>query len=453
MFKLNNRSVIAVLLIALVPRLALMLAVLIQNPDGIWVYDSYGYWQIGYNLVTHGSYSMSHEGTLLPDAFRTPLYPLLMGFFQLTGTGTYGMLFLQLILSSFTAVITYHTAQRILDRRAALIAGLIIALDIPSIVFTGLILTEPVFTFLFAASLYQTVKYIQEKDTRYLSLAALLHALAMLCRPIAVFTFIIFLIGILASVPSLRRKLRNGLLYSFITLLAVSPWLVRNKIVFDSFFLSTAGAHVLHNYHTADILGRKYNVDFGEAQVKLRLHSFENFKGNALAQPVQYADYCRDKALSIIRDNKSTFIRQHAINVFSLACKPVRGYLDNMLGYTHGYQTISGTEFPVSGKTVRIFEELSSKVSYIAVIIQILFLIIIYTGVLLCLWSWRKYNRVIILMLLLLFAYFLNATVPPFTDARLRVPVMPVIAMLSAAGLAKLSRHSSNKAKLIRSQE
>lgn len=453
MFKLNCKSAIAVLLIAFALRLALMIVVLIQNPDGIWVYDSYGYWQIGYNVVTHGIYSMNYEPPLVPDVFRTPVYPLLMGFFHYTGAGSYGMLVLQLILSSLTALIAFHTARRIFSQRAALIAGLIIALDIPSIIFTSLILTEPVFTFLFSASLYQTVKHLQEKDIRSLSRAALLHGLAMLCRPIATFTFLIFLLIVIISAPSVKRKLKNGVIYFGITLLVLSPWLARNKIVFGSFALSTAGVDVLHNYHAADVLAKRYNIPFNQAQLKLRIHSYDHFKGMGVFMPIEYSRYCRNKAIGIIRRNKTIFIRQHAYNVFSIMTKPARGYIDQMLGFTHGYQSVSGTEFPLTGKTIRLFNELSSKVSFIAVIIQILLLAIIYTGLIRCLWSWKKHNRIILAMFLLLLFYFFNATVPPYSDARLRIPAMPVLAVLGAGGLAMLFHRSSNKSQLNRSQE
>jgi 4-amino-4-deoxy-L-arabinose transferase-like glycosyltransferase len=447
MLSLKHKGVILVFCIALLLRLALIAAVYIKNPDGIWVYDSYSYWQIGHNMVTNGAYSQSFEGELQPDSFRTPLYPLLMAGFQLTGPGSLGMIALQLLLSSLTAVIVYNSAFKLFcSRRAALIAGLIIALDIPSIIFTGLILTETVFTFLFSASVYYMISYLENRSVKLLVSSGIFHSLAMLCRPVALFTFMAFIIIVIISQPGTRSRIKMAVIYCSTTLLLLLPWLVRNQLAFSSVFLSTIDAHVLHNYHASSILSEKYGLSFRDAQVRLRLHSAAFFKGDAVKDEVEYAKYCRKKALDIINNNKGIFLKQHFYNVFSFLFKPARGYVDNMLGYTKGYHTASAKDFPLTQQTYVVMKELSSRFTFLLVIIQVVLMIVVYTGLLAGILAWRKHSgRIQLLMLLLLLAYFVNVTVPPYTDARFRVPAMPLIALISACGLAYFRLRLSRK--------
>lgn len=437
MLRISKRNTLWVLCIALLLRAVLVISVLIKNPDGIWVFDSYGYWQIAYNLVTNGIYSQDYTLPLYPDSLRTPLYPLLMAFFQMTGAGSHGMLFLQVILSSLTAVITANLTLRIFKcSRTAIIAGLIVALDIPSVIFTGLILTETIFTFLFIATIYSLVVHLERKDARSLIGAGTLHALAMLCRPVATITFIIILLVLFFSARQLKAGMKKAAVWCITVLLILSPWLARNKIVFDSFFLSTISSHLLHNYHAASIISEKNAIPFHDAQLALREDAYKTFKRNVMTEADEYAGYCRARAVKIIIDNKSVFIKQHLFGVISLSFKPVRGYIDNMLGYTKGYQSASPSEFPATSKTYRIVKELSSKLSFGLLIVQIFFIVIIYAGLLRgIVWWWKKNDRTILIMLLLIIAYFLNTTVPPFNEARFRVPVMPVIAIISSCGL------------------
>ena len=441
MLKMNIKGAVIVLLIALSLRLLLILSVLLKNHEGIYVYDSYGYWQIGYNVLENGIFSQDHQGTLNPDAFRTPLYPLLLSGLMYIGAGSFGMLLLQLLLSSLTAVIVYNCSRRLFaQKNISLIAGLIIALDIPSIIFTGLILTESIFTFLFAASLYHMIVYLQGKNKSSLIYSGIFHGLAMLCRPVALITFFIFLTIILFSDPSFRTRVKRIFIYGITVLLVLSPWLMRNKVVFNSFFLSRISAHVLHNYHAASILSEKMNITFHDAQVQLRLQSTSSFKGDAVKEPVRYAEHCRQKAIEVIAHNKGIFLKQHAYGVFSLMFKPVRGYIDNMLGYTRGYNRVSTSQFPINTKVYAMMKELSSKLSFTLVIVQAVMIIIIYLGAVKGAISWWKHaNRLMLVMLLLLIAYFLNATVPPFNEGRLRIPAMPLLAIVSAYGLNRFA--------------
>lgn len=443
MLKISKRDTLWVLCIALLLRAVLVISVFVKNPEGIWVFDSYGYWQIAYNLVTNGIYSQDYTLPLYPDSLRTPLYPMLLAGFQLMGAGGYGMLFLQVLLSSLTAVITANLSLKIFKcNRTALIAGLIVAIDIPSIIFTGLILTETVFTFLFIASIFSLVTHLETKDPRSLIWAGALHALAILCRPVAAITFVIILLVLLFSESSSRERIKKAAVWCITVFLILSPWLVRNKMVFDSFFLSTISSHLLHNYHAASIISEKRSIPFHDAQRGLREGTYNAYKGNVMEEADEYADFCRARAVKIISDNKFIFIKQHVFGVVSLSFKPVRGYIDNMLGYTRGYQSASPSEFPATAKSYRIAKELSSTLSFVLMVVQIIFMLTIYAGVLRGIaWWWKRNNRAVLIMLLLIILYFLNTTVPPFNEARFRVPVMPVIAIISSCGLGLFIRY------------
>lgn len=410
-----------------------------KNPDGIWAFDSYSYWQNAYNLFHHGIFSQSYKGTLQPDYFRTPIYPLFLLPF-INSSGGAGIVFFQIILSSLSSLLIALAAFELFkNSRLALIAGLILALDIPSIVFSQLVLTETLFVFLLCVYLYLFILYFTRKRISFLLIGAFVHGLLLLCRPVALFTLAFPLLILLFHYPSVKAKAKYAIIYILVFLFSLLPWLIRNKMQFDHYFISTIGSSVLLNYHAASIVSEKENIPFNLAQTQLRLQAVNEFTGDAVKEPVAFAKVNRQNAFAIIAENKTIFVKQHLGGVFSILFKPVRGYIDNLLGYTKGYHSASASSFPINKYTVRIVKQLSSPISLSLVIYQLVFLGIIYLGFLRGIFIWRQqYNLILLGFFLLLIFYFANITLPPFNEARFRLPLMPFIAIISALGLNKL---------------
>ena len=85
-----RKDLLLLFILTVIPRVILFVAITLKNyPTGFWVYDSYGYAQIAYNLIENGVFSQSYDAPLEADYFRTPLYPLFLLLFQLPGSMAY----------------------------------------------------------------------------------------------------------------------------------------------------------------------------------------------------------------------------------------------------------------------------------------------------------------------------------------------------------------------------
>ena len=150
-----------ILLLALVLRLLWYLFIFFTNPDGFWLYDSYGYWNIAYNVKEYGIFSRDEMEPLLPDYFRTPLYPLLILptiFFDING---YTIPLIQIILDCFTCWLIYKIVIELSKKENyAKLASLTYALHIPAIAFSNFVLTESVFAFLITLFMFALSKIL-----------------------------------------------------------------------------------------------------------------------------------------------------------------------------------------------------------------------------------------------------------------------------------------------------
>ena len=65
-------------MLALVIRVVYGVASVVPHPERAFQPDSFGYDQLAMNIIQYRVFSMSPEPPLVPDDFRTPVYPGLM---------------------------------------------------------------------------------------------------------------------------------------------------------------------------------------------------------------------------------------------------------------------------------------------------------------------------------------------------------------------------------------
>ncbi len=441
---IKKKHLLFILLIAFATRIIYFLAIIIRNPDGIYVYDSNGYWNIAYNLKQYGVFSQSADIPLELDYYRTPLYPIFIFLSELVGPEGFSIIFFQIIVAVLTCYFTYRIAKEITNSNfISSVAAIIVAIDVPSIVMSNLVLTETLFTFLLITCIYYFIRYLKTERTRTLILAAILCGAAILCRPIGF--FLPFFLSLIMMFH-FRNKLRTGFLKTGILLslviMSISPWLIRNKITFNHYFLSVIREHDMQNYQAAAIYAEVNNRSLAESQSILRWKTFKEFKGDAHAQPYEYAKYIESEAMKIAFQNPGLLIKHQAVQFVHFFLKPCRSYLDLQLGNW-------GKGFNAIPKNVSIFDYLfkhTSKLTISIVFFQLAILLISYItlifGVL-----YFKINKHLLYLLLvgLIIFCFANLTLPEVTESRFRVPVVPYIAILSASGIYFLKEKFKKK--------
>ncbi len=236
----NTRwAICALLVIAFVVRLICVLTR--EYTIGV---DGSEYLALGQNIRLHAVYSygaphqwgdrgvLDSTGPFPPTAARAPLYPLMIaGLWWDHQPPLLAIRLAQAVLGSLTVLFVYLTALRVFGPRAALLAGLAIALGPLSSELTTTIVSESLFNFLTSASVWLWSK---QRGV----IAGLLLGAATLTRAIAL--PIVVLIGILAILFKFNRSLHTRIVLA--ALLVVVPWSVRNAITQHSIVpVSTMG--------------------------------------------------------------------------------------------------------------------------------------------------------------------------------------------------------------------
>lgn len=223
--------------------------------------DRDAYIAIARNLAAGNGFTSSRMEAgqdLEPTAFRPPLYPCLLavGYYLNAGPLLTGIL--QVLLGIATVWFTWKTGQRLQLQWAALLAAGIVATDPILLQYTSYSMTEVLATFLCSLLLYLLVCSFSTRSEELsastnkplLFWTGAVWGLAILCRP----TFLAFL-GIwlvIRLADSLKQRLLSNSEESrpasvsqqlaFLAagiLLAVSPWLIRNLVVFRAPILTT----------------------------------------------------------------------------------------------------------------------------------------------------------------------------------------------------------------------
>lgn len=137
-------------------------------------------------LGIHEGRGFSSPGSTVPTAYRPPLYPLLLA---ATGghSSTFDVAALNVLLGAATVAFVLCAARQLqLDARAALLAGLLTALDPLLVFYTSFPMTETFCTCLLTASLWALLRSqnaTTSTQLRWAFAAGVLLGLTALCRP------------------------------------------------------------------------------------------------------------------------------------------------------------------------------------------------------------------------------------------------------------------------------
>lgn len=148
----------------------------------------------------------------------------------------------QAVLSAWSVLLVYQISRNFLRPRYALFAGLLLALYPPAEWSVGLILTEPLFVFLF---LLYVVLFFRARKTNYIAdwlSCGLALGLATLVRP-SVFPLIIVPVLLLRyrQTRTARRSFRISLfaIYALGFAVPMLPWWIRNAVTLHRFLLTS----------------------------------------------------------------------------------------------------------------------------------------------------------------------------------------------------------------------
>jgi 4-amino-4-deoxy-L-arabinose transferase-like glycosyltransferase len=183
------------------------------------------------------------EGQPLPDAFRGPGYPLMLAaLYALPGDNLLGARLGNAVMAAATAVLATALASRFGHRRAAIAAGLIVALYPASVLSSAYVMPEGFYGLVTLSALAVGQRLTPVRTV----VAGLLTGLAALTRPLGLAVLPSILAGTALDAWRRRRWLLAAIhaaMLALSCLLILSPWLRHTSRVSGAPMLDSSSAY------------------------------------------------------------------------------------------------------------------------------------------------------------------------------------------------------------------
>ena len=225
--RLFSRQVILLLVVGLTLRIVFI--ALHQHP---LISDERDYHKLAVSLATTGSYEYDGVST----AYRPFAYPALMSLvYLLAGEQPIVVKILQALFDLMSAILLYLILEKENERARTIALGLW-CFYLPAVLYTNLLFTETIFTFLLVACCYAVIHY-KIGTTKDALLTGGFLGILTLMKPGMLLLIILLPAALLFARISLRK-------YSFVLIgaaLVLAPWVIRNYVVLGKPTIITNG--------------------------------------------------------------------------------------------------------------------------------------------------------------------------------------------------------------------
>ena len=349
-----------------------------------------------------------------PDTVLTPGYPLFLAAFLASGLGYAGAVVAQHILwTLIVAATTWLTFRFTANTVAAIVAGLILAIDLPALQASHSVLTETLATVIVGLACWHAYRSIGITRAVW---TGVLAGVAALIRPVAIVIAVPLGLAILIA-GSQRPRLRIAIVIVAASLAVSSVWIFRNYAQTGVATYSSLGNINLLLYRAAGTLAIRdpggVDANLGRRRAELE----------AAACRSAEAEFGRDCAsLPVVL--KSTVYRGLALPIIfgdpaATAMQASRAFA--MILFGGGANMLAElTGVPESRLRLVAF----AYTVPLAVLAAIGF------------FYWRKIDRLAAWTMLLTIAYLVFMSLGVEAYSRFRVPFLPLYAMLAGGGAA-----------------
>lgn len=208
-----------------------------------------------------------------PSSIHVPLYPLfLSSSLFLFGNFAFAVI-VQIIMGSCIPVLGRMLSLKLIpSEKIALFVGITLVLEPNLILFSSIFFSETLFIFLFLLFVLSFVSYLEKGSTKALLGSTLLLGISALTKTVVQF-FPIFLIPLawwfLRKKISYTKLAFHSLLFVFIFLAMLFPWLYRNYVVFGAPGMTVMPSFNLYFTFVPSVLAVHNDTSFALEQKKL----------------------------------------------------------------------------------------------------------------------------------------------------------------------------------------
>ncbi len=428
----SRRALILIVLLAIVVRLAFMIAVQPWDQEvaerAILIGDATGYQRLALGIAD--SWDYESFGT-----FRTPGYPTFMAtLYALFGPAPWIVLLAQVLLNCCAVVLLYLWADLVVGRKVALIAALLYAVEPHVVLYTSVLYSDTLFALCILAAMLSLTYGHRTTRASFIFLCGALLGAAALVKPVGQF-FPIVAVGIVLLLPeakaAFRLKAAFALVFAFA--LVISPWIQRNYQEYRHIGLATIqGSNLLEwNVAFAEVArtGRpvdEVRADF--AEIARERGAIED--GNPFAN----SDIYTAVAMDYIKANKMHYAARHLKGIANMYLNIATARFSSHLGLDTGDFDYRFFASPGTYRMVRGF--LAAKAPHEIIIAFILggFLLLIYMAGAVGLISLIRARKWVCLLIGLGVIVYFSAITGVIGLVRYKLPIIPFYLVFSAQG-------------------
>ena len=403
--------------------LMVRVAVVTATPDFEPIFDA-GDYERHADSIADGDGFADSQYAPGPSAFRPPVYPLSLAAVQALGGGWTAERLLGALCGTIAVVLIFLIAERLWNRRVAIVASAIAAVFPPLVLLNVSLLSEVLFVPLALAALLATLQYRADPRYRWLVITGFLCGLAILTRTAGAPLVLALALGVWTLRPRFSRAaLAAPAVLALVTLLTLAPWVIRNTLAFDRWVgLSTAGGYALAGTYNA------------ESQAKAEKPG-QPFSPNVLET---YQPLLRDRSLDEaestgeLNDRGLDFMRENPVYVLQ-----TMGWNFLRVLEVHAEADFE-QRFATSQHQAAGIEELDSPLLFLGPLYAVLLMAVVGAAVVFRRAQWRVPLFVWAVPILLLLPAIAIYGLP-----RYRAPIDPFLVMLAAVALVAAVEPSS----------
>lgn len=226
--------------------------------------DSQQYLLLAENLRHYGFFSWDGRTAV---TFRTPGYPLLLA---LLGNSLVLVILVQSLLGALTVLMVFGIGRRWFGERSGLAAAALMAVDLPAIAYTGMVMTETWFVFLVVLAAWLLARGTSGNvvpEPGAISPNPISPVCVLGCGIVLGYAALVRPIALLAALPFvsvllLTRQWRRALTLAAAFVLLPSVWTARNYVHYRRLSFSSIGGYNLFYYNAAALEADRLGVPF-----------------------------------------------------------------------------------------------------------------------------------------------------------------------------------------------
>ncbi len=433
--------------VAFLARLAVLGLILwFVGQDGLSLPDSKGYVGLAQSLLAGKGFA--YEG--VTSSFRTIGYPFFLALVLPVLRSFALVSLLQIAIASFLPILTQRLGRQLgFSRRVRRFAAWMTALEPHAVYYAVPLLTEwifPVLTLLAITSLIQVVRLRRDVNSVW---AGAWFGVGLLVKALwTVVPFLLLVGALIARAFRLWRPAWRLVIIGCVTVLVViAPWLLRNRLAFGTWGLSSQGGMNAVFYLGSSITSVAEHLPYQEAETLVRKRFRERTGLDGFEDGTDHGALYLAFAQDIILQHPQAFARVLIANSISFWSSHNYAYVPHYYHLTPPvqYKGLPPTHYLVQGRygefVANFWQIFGQPFYFIGAVGRALWAIVALFMVLGLLTAFRRSWRDPAQWIVLTFIVALAATVSVNglgVEGRLRMPIMPLQWLYAGLGMAAL---------------